>query len=98
MTHNIDIKKTFEALLSTAAAQVAQYPQYASHFRGYILARVKRDVITKAGLAFKRGEYVLAAPKVAVPRLPSTREFHTAWSRRNAVDTSILAADLEYVL
>lgn len=65
MATQIDTKATLETLKIRAAAQVAQYAQYAGHFANYRLARVKRDVRTKMGLAFKRGEFVLAIARDA---------------------------------
>ena len=91
-----DIKQTFAALVATAQAQVAKYPQYAGHFEGYRLARVKRDVTTKMGLAFARGEFVIATERSGFA-LPNAGKFDTAWSRRNACDTSLKSSDLEWI-
>jgi len=91
-----DTKATLEFLKATAAAQVAQYPQYAGHFDRYVLARVKRDLRTKLGLAFAKGEFVAVAPDGHF-NLPNTTKFRTAWSRSNKCDTSIKERDLEFV-
>jgi hypothetical protein len=96
MNTTTDIKATLECLKATAASQVKQYPQYANHFAGYRLALMKRDVKTKMGLAFIKGEFVIVAPDGGFT-LPGTTKFVTAWSRRNAIDTSVKAADLEFV-
>lgn len=99
MANATDTKATLETLKIRAAAQVAQYPQYAGHFAGYRLARVKRDVRTKMGLAFKRGEFVIAVERDASHPHGSTltSEFATAWSMSNAIDTSIRMRDMEWV-
>lgn len=91
-----DIKHTLAFLKATAISQVAKYPQYLGHFERYTLARVKRDIKTKMGLAFTKGEFVIVAPDGEF-HLPGTTKFRTAWSRKNAVDTSIKASDLEAV-
>jgi hypothetical protein len=94
----IDLSATTESLKATAAAQVAQYPQYRGHFTSYRLVRVKRDVTTKLGLAFARGEYAIATERRdELPGLPSSGKFVTVWSRRNQVDTSVRVADVEWL-
>ena len=95
---NVDLNVTLGCLLSTAAAQVAQWPQYIGHFAGYKLVRLRCDVKTKCGLAFKRHEYAIAAPFYnAMPALPSSGKFVTVWSRRNKVDTSVRATEVEWI-
>ena len=93
---DLDPRATREALKATAAAQVAQYPQYAKHFDRYCLVRIKRDVTTKAGLAFARGEYAIASP-VAKPSSWTSEKFVTVWSRKNEIDTSVKSADVEWL-
>lgn len=96
--HNVDLAATLKSLKSTAAAQVAEHPQYARHFASYRLVRVKRDIHTKAGLAFARGEFAIATEKKdELPGLPSSGKFVTVWSRRNKIDTSIRVADVEWL-
>ena len=93
-----DLGATRESLKALAAAQVAQYPQYDDHFASYRLVRILRDVKTKMGLAFTRGEYALATEhKDELPGLPSSGKFVTAWSRRNKVDTSVRVTDVEWL-
>jgi len=95
---NGDLNATLGCLLSTASAQVAQWPQYTGHFTGYKLVRLKCDVKTKCGLAFKRHEYAIAAPyRNALPSLPSSGKFITVWSRRNKVDTSVRHSEVEWL-
>ena len=94
----IDLDATKESLKAVAAASVAQYPQYENHFASYRLARIKCDVTTKMGLAFRRGEYVLATEKTdELPGLPSSGKRVLAWSRRNKIDTSVRATDVEWL-
>ena len=98
MTHNIDLPATLRSLLAIATAQVARWPQYAGHFTNYRLVRIKREVTTKAGLAFARGEFAIAIEKKeALPNLPSSGKFVTVWSRRNEVDTSVRTTDVEWM-
>lgn len=94
----IDLQATRESLKSIAAAQVAKYPQYRNHFAGYRLVRIKADVKTKAGLAFTRGEFAIATEKKdELPGLPSSGRHVTVWSRRNQIDTSVRATDVEWL-
>lgn len=95
---NVDLHATFTCLRNTAIAQVAPHPQYAGHFANYKLVRITSDVRTKAGLAFKRGEYAIATkPREELPHLPSSGRFVTVWSRRNKVDTSVRITDVEWL-
>jgi hypothetical protein len=94
----IDLNATKESLKAVAIAQVAQYPQYKNHFASYRLVRILRDVKTKMGLAFTRGEYALATEKKdELPGLPSSGKFVTVWSRRNQIDTSVRVTDVEWL-
>lgn len=94
---NVDLSATLRHLQSTATDQVAQWPQYNGHFTNYKLVRLKRDVMTKAGLAFTQGEYAIAAPHSnGIPGLSSGR-FVTVWSRRNKIDTSVRDASVEWL-
>lgn len=79
------------ALVRDAKLRVAQYPQYKGHFDTYRLARMRRNVRTKMGLAFVIDEYVIADPQVRADGCIC------AWSRANHVDTIIRPADLMFV-
>ena len=95
---DIDLDATLQSLKATAAAQVAQSPQYKGHFATYRLVRVTCDVKTKAGLAFSRGEYALATEKKdELPGLPSSGRFVTVWSRKNKIDTNVHTTDVEWL-
>jgi hypothetical protein len=95
---SVDLSATFTSLVSIASAQVAQYPQYKGHFAGYKLVRIKREVKTKAGLAFAVGEYAIATSvRDELPNLPSSGRFVTVWSRRTKVDTSVKTTDVEWL-
>lgn len=95
---NVDLQATLKHLQSAATEQVAQWPQYTGHFAGYKLVRLKSDVKTKAGLAFKSGEYAIATPhRDEMPSLPSSGKFVTVWSRRNKVDTSVRVTAVEWL-
>jgi hypothetical protein len=95
---NVDLQAALKHLQSTATQQVAQWPQYAGHFSGYKLVRIKSEVKTKAGIAFASGEYALATKhRDELPGLPSSGRFITVWSRRNKVDTSVRATEVEWL-
>ena len=85
------------ALVKTAEAHVAQWPQYKDHFVGYVLGRVKKTVKTKLGVAFTRGETVLVNPgslEYGHDVRGNGHNYLTAWSVRNKIDTELRA---EYV-
>jgi hypothetical protein len=95
---SVDLSATLTCLKATATAQVTKYPQYKGHFASYRLVRIKRDVKTKAGLAFASGEYALATEKKdELPGLPSSGKYVTVWSRRNQIDTSVRVTDVEWL-
>jgi len=96
--NSIDLPATLKSLMATATAQVARYPQYTGHFTSYRLVRIKRDVKTKMGLAFARGEYAIATEvRDELPGLPSSGKFVTVWSRRNEIDTRVRVTDVEWL-
>lgn len=82
------------AAVDVANQQNAQYPQYLNHWDGpeWYLVTITHEVRTKLGLAFKAGDVTLARPAAADlpphPRYPE-RQYVTAYSARNRVDTSI---------
>ncbi len=81
-------------LLAAAAAQVAQYPQYAGTFEPdkWSVMRAKRDLSTKMGLAAGKGELVLVklGSEKPVEYGPKKGQlFHTIWSMRNRIATSL---------
>jgi hypothetical protein len=95
---SIDLSATLTSLKALAATQVSQYPQHKHHFTNYRLVRVTRDVTTKLGLAFARGEFAIATEKKdELPGLPSSDKYVTVWSRRNKIDTSVRATDVEWI-
>ena len=85
---------TVSDLRDRAHAQVAQYPQYArERFDAYVPVRVKRTIRTKAGVAFQKGDVVIA--NVATRETFGGRAYVTVWSYWTACDTSVRCADLE---
>ena len=82
-----------DSLLTVAAAQVAQYPQYnAAYFAQFAkVATVKRDVRTKMGLSFAKGDVVLVSTRTE----DLTTGFVVAWSVRTRIATSLPAACLQ---
>ena len=71
----------------------------------YIFALVKRNISTKMGLAFTKGEIILVDPESRFVDSfvddwsgeTEEREFVTAWSVRNKCLTSILNSDVEWI-
>ena|ERR1019366_8346365 len=87
-------------LIERAAASMAKYPQYNGHFLDYMLVRVNRDIKTKAGLAFSKGEITIAKPDAAILEFSFDakligKSFLTVWSFKNTVDTSIQEAHIK---
>ena len=80
------------ALRAKAARQMTAFPQYAGRFDGMVVARAKREVKTKLGVAMKKGEIVLIDPGVF-----GNGEFTTIWSMSNRCHTSIRTRDLDLV-
>jgi hypothetical protein len=76
-------------LILAASVAMHAYPQYRGRFQAYRLCRVKRDVVTKAGLAFQAGELAIVSPQRT--DLGSC----LVWSARNRIDTAVSAADVE---
>lgn len=83
-------------LRAIAEAQNAEYPQYRGHWDGpeWIVVRFNRDVRTKMGLAFRKGEYALAQAVSKAPGegLYPNVPFRTAYSTNNRIDTSVRTA------
>lgn len=94
---NPDFSTTLTSLKTTAAAQVARYRQYNGHFTGYRLVRIKLDIKTKMGLAFARGEYTIGIDRDPEPDRVRCEKFVTVWSKRNQIDTSVRACDVEWL-
>lgn len=82
-------------LIAKAEADMAAWPQYTGHFRGYKLARAKRRVETKMGVAFEAGEVVIAV--AAAFQFPGQPASVTAYSARNKCDTGLTAQDVEWM-
>ena len=96
------IEKLRQALITEAAEAHAQYPQYAGHWDGWRVAEITRNVRTKMGQAFRAGELVLVAPDTRTDKVAPrgqrlsyedwpTKEFATAYSRSNGIDTAVPA-------
>jgi len=80
-----------EMTKARAARTLAKYPQYRGHFDNYILVQINRQIKTKFGIAFEKGDYAIARPATSRPEFGSrmTWEFRTVWSDRNNIDTSV---------
>lgn len=83
-------------LIGAADALLMKYPQYKNHFNNYILIEIKKDIATKTGRAFSKGEIAIAVPKIRISTGTDgkTRNTITAFSFSNKVDTSIPVVDV----
>jgi hypothetical protein len=82
-----------EALKADAVASHLQHPQYNGHWDGFVLARVKKAVRTKMGVAFEKGDLAL----VQTGDHTLGADAVTAYSNRNGCDTALRAKDIEIV-
>jgi hypothetical protein len=83
-----DLKKT---LIEQAEEAHKQYPQYEGHWRtwDWDVAKIRRKVRTKMGIAFEIGDIVLVRRQ---PGLTKSLGW-TAYSFRNSCDTAVLRTD-----
>lgn len=91
-----DYSERFETLKRQAEQQVAQYPQYRGHFDGYVLVVVNRNVRTKLGHAFRRGEVAIGRIEwrdaaLVAAGLPDRS--WVVWSQSNGCDTGLRGDD-----
>jgi hypothetical protein len=98
--HEVNVlKKPFEKLaISKAIAQERHiaYKQYRGHWSGWVLVRVKRRVVTKAGVAFEAGDFTHARKDEHSWQLPVGGRW-VVYSHRNGVDTALASPDVELV-
>lgn len=89
---------TREELIAQANEQNARWSQYQGYFDGFVRVTVKRDLRTKMGQAFLRGDVCIARPGVETSdeysRYPGTT-WMSVYSFRNGIVTSIRARDVE---
>ncbi len=90
----VDAPTLLSSLKGQAADRMALYPQYDGYFDTYVLVQVVRDIRTKLGLAFQRGEYAIMKP---IDPLSLDRDV-TVWSTRNASNTGIPRAAIQIVI
>ena len=93
---NTRYAKIFVKKVAEAEKQVAQYPQYKGHFDiGWQLAVIKNDVRTKMGLAFEKGEVIIAKTEngLCAPWFNPIRIL--GWSVKNRIATSVNHWDIE---
>ena len=104
MTHEFLAKMDASAerlqLLAQAEAEHAQYPQYKNFWNLWVVGTVKKDVKTKLGLAFRKGDRVLVQPEIRDSRgqsfaRRSTFLSVTAYSFRNKCNTSVWLTDID---
>ena len=72
-----------DKLKKQADEALKMYPQYKGHFDKYVLVIVTRQVHTKMGLAFDKGEICIASA------VENHEGFRTVYSVKNNCDTSI---------
>jgi len=86
-------------LIAKAEAALAAFPQYKGHFDNYRLIRIKRQVKTKMGIAFKAGELAICNPQFNT--ITEGKKAGTltvmAFSFTNRCDTSVSTSDIEIV-
>lgn len=82
---HINTQQDKAAIVRFAQALHALYPQYVNHWTGseWALVRVKRDVETKLGQAFRAGDVTIAKPPLWIGG-----EW-TVYSIRNGIDTRV---------
>ncbi len=92
MKTNKPMQLTLNGILGKARAQVVQYPQYSgAYFQQFTMwVTFKKDVKTKAGLAFKKGEVAPAKFET----FDGGERMLVAWSYRNAIATSVKTKDV----
>lgn len=91
-----------QELVAQAESQLAQYPQYEGHWDDWTVGLVKRDIKTKAGLAFRKGDAVLVQPIIRDLTESSFAKRKnklgvTAYSFRNRCDTGLWLDDIAIV-
>ena len=86
--------QTRGAIIKKAKSQVADWPQYCQHFgKEYRVGVILNDVTTKFGLAFEKGEMVIAKQE---PGYIGPRTIF-AWSIKNKIDTAIQGSDILFI-
>lgn len=79
--------EALERMVRTAADVFHRpYPQYVGHFDAYVVVRVTRNVRTKMGQAFKKGDLTIGAPRQGDAYGDSC---WTLYSWRNGIDTAV---------
>lgn len=87
---------TKQKSLEQAKSQVAQYNQYINHFDGWVEVMVTKNVRSKLGTAFVKGDLSIAKPQIrqVVDCEGKTRMFMTVWSMTNRCATSVPLTDI----
>lgn len=89
-------RKAAEAAREHARERTEGLPQYEGKFEDWVPVQVKRSVRTKMGLAFKRGEFSIAAPDGSFAASdPWTGRQRLVWSVRNGIQTAVDAEHVE---
>lgn len=91
---------TTENLKAAAAAQVAEYPQYANKFVSFRLAVLKKDIKTKMGVAGLKGQVVIAQVYTEDPQVAAIvgrSESVEFWSSLNKIGTVIRPEHIQFV-
>jgi hypothetical protein len=93
LTTYADPAESLRMLVGDAKAAMAKYPQYATHFNGYMLCRIRKTIKTKMGVAFRAGEIAIFNP--GKPEHGFGGLTYPVWSRTNQIDTCLPATDFE---
>lgn len=92
--------KSLSAMAALAEGRVdsTKHPQYRGHWSGdeWVRVRIKRNVTTKMGRAFDKGEVTIG--RVSDLDDGDDREFFTCFSWKNSMDTLLLAKDVEILV
>lgn len=89
-------RQTAILVRSIAEASHAEYPQFAGYWDGWQLVRIKREVETKAGMAFRKDDITIVRPiRASFSRIMVGNIRVVAYSIRNGVDTEIDISDIE---
>lgn len=87
-----------ETLAASAAAAVAQYPQYLGTFDDNVLVVIRRPVVSTGGESFDKGDIALAQPIPHThPSVEGDTVDFTCWSTKRNVHCAVPASDLEFL-
>lgn len=95
-----NVQEVRNSIIAEATKKHEKYPQYAGHWDGFKLVRVKKNIRTKMGIAFVKGEVSIAqdATKNLLPKYAEeVAGCVSVYSKRNSIDTLIDAKNIEWL-